>query len=119
MLPKLGVGFPYQPGARSAIEHCSDILDFLEVSPALLCRETEIGGARVFEFRQNLLSDALNYLSDRPVVAHGLELSIASATGWETAYIDLLDEFHRICPFVWHSEHLSFMQVKTPDGQML
>jgi uncharacterized protein (UPF0276 family) len=53
------------------------------------------------------------------VVVHGLGLSIGSAHGWSEAYLELLDRVHARCPFVWHSEHLGFMVVRTETGEEL
>ena len=51
------------------------------------------------------------------MVIHGVELSIGSASGWNEAYIEVLDGFHRQRPFVWHSEHLGFLLAESPDGK--
>lgn len=54
-----------------------------------------------------------------PMVAHGVELSIGSACGWNQAYIDMLDEFQARWPFVWHSEHLGFQTIHGENGEVL
>ena len=43
------------------------------------------------------------------LVVHGVELSIGSASGWNSAYLDILDELWAARPFAWHSEHLGFL----------
>jgi uncharacterized protein (UPF0276 family) len=54
-----------------------------------------------------------------PIVVHGVELSIGSAHGWNSAYIDMLDEFRARWPFLWHSEHLGFQTIPGENGVIL
>ena len=72
--PKLGVGFTYQRGLPQAIRR---LVDFYEVSPDVLCRERVTGGERVLSYHEDLLDEALEAIADRPVIVHGLGLSIA------------------------------------------
>ncbi len=52
-------------------------------------------------------------------MVHGLGLSIGSVSGWNEAYLHILDTFHARCPFPWHSEHLGFLTTTYPDGRPL
>jgi uncharacterized protein (UPF0276 family) len=45
-----------------------------------------------------------------------MELSIGSAVGWNTGYLDMLDRFQECWPFLWHSEHLSYHTIPGPNG---
>jgi uncharacterized protein (UPF0276 family) len=56
-----------------------------------------------------LLERTLRDTEAHPLIVHGLGLSIGSVHGWDTGYLNLLDEVHRLRPFLWHSEHLGFM----------
>jgi uncharacterized protein (UPF0276 family) len=64
------------------------------------------------------LEQALRDTEGVPVVVHGLGLSIGSAHGWNAAYLELLDAVHAARPFDWHSEHLGFLTVETPRGEL-
>jgi uncharacterized protein (UPF0276 family) len=112
----LGVGFTYQPGLRDAMGPHWDRLDFFELSPDVLCHERSDGGTRVLEYDQALLADALRGTADRPMVVHGLGLSIGSASGWSEGYLRILDELEARRRFRWHSEHLAFLLTTSPDG---
>ncbi|HZN12267.1 MAG TPA: DUF692 family protein [Blastocatellia bacterium] len=114
--PKLGVGFTYQRGLPQAIRR---LVNFYEVSPDVLCRERVIGGERVLSYHEDLLDEALEAIAGRPVIVHGLGLSIGSAAGWNAGYLRILDGLHARCPFVWHSEHLAFLLAQGPDGRTL
>ncbi len=118
-LPKLGVGLNYQPGLRAALGALGDLIDFFEISPDLLCRERMNAGERVLDYHPALLDEALECASDRPIVVHGLGLSIGSAAGWNEGYLRILDELQGRQPFLWHSEHLAFMLTTTADGRPL
>lgn len=110
---RLGVGLTYQRGLRPTFAACADLIDFFEVSPDMLCREDQTAGLRP---DPRLFAEALECCAERPVVAHGLGLSIGSAAGWNEGYLAVLDEFHRLVPFAWHSEHLGFMTAAWPGG---
>jgi uncharacterized protein (UPF0276 family) len=52
-----------------------------------------------------------------PVIVHGVELSIGTASSWNDAYVDILDQFRKHRSFAWHSEHLSYMLAHHAGGQ--
>src|SRR5262245_19172120 len=92
---KLGVGFTYQPGLQVAIEACRDLIDYFELSPDLLCHERLHGDRRTLAYHPAALENALAQTAGRPVVVHGLGLSIGSVSGWNEGYLQILDLFHR------------------------
>jgi uncharacterized protein (UPF0276 family) len=117
--PVLGVGITYQRGLRAAVDACADQIDFLEISPDLLCQEYPLEDRRILAYQPDLLADALDACASRPLVAHGLGLSIGSATGWNESYLDILDDLHALRPFPWHSEHLGYLLTTQPNGRAL
>lgn len=116
---KLGVGVSYQPGLEQAFAENSHLIDYIEVSPDTLCRETQTPQGMRMRFNPNLLSKMLNFGQHWPVVVHGLGLSIGTSGWWNQDYIRLLDEFSKISPFSWHSEHLGFLQAKKHEGALV
>jgi uncharacterized protein len=118
-LPKLGVGLNYQPGLRAAISALQGSLDFFEITPDLLCRESIRSGERALDYHPGLLDEALEITFDHPIVVHGLGLSIGSAKGWNEGYLRILDELHARRPFQWHSEHLAFLLTTDTAGKPL
>jgi len=117
--PPLGIGFTYQRGLGRMLASRRDLVDFWELSPDVMCREHVHGHQRVLRYDPAQLAEALDVTADRPVVVHGLGLSIGSVAGWNDGYLDILDELHARRPFVWHSEHLAFLLATHPDGRQL
>lgn len=117
--PKLGVGFTFQHGLLPAIEASLELIDFFEVSPDALCHERLEGGERVLAYHPTMLGEAIEWSERRPMVVHGLGLSIGSASGWNESYLRILDSLHARQPFRWHSEHLGFLHSTYPDGRPL
>ncbi|MFP2934216.1 DUF692 family multinuclear iron-containing protein, partial [Pyxidicoccus sp. 3LG] len=112
---RLGVGLTYIPGSP-AVEASRGAVDFLELSPDILCHEHVEGGTRRLVPQPARLEQMLRDTEGVPVVVHGLGLSIGSARGWNTGYLELLDAMRELRPFFWHSEHLGFLTVDGPGG---
>lgn len=117
--PKLGIGFTYQPGLQGAIKEIQGLIDFFEVSPDVLCRERICGKESFLDYHPTLLADALSWFAKRPIVVHGLGLSIGSVSGWNPNYLRILETLHGQQPVVWHSEHLGFLLTTDSDGTPL
>lgn len=82
--------------------------DIVEVTPDTLCRP--IGTKLVLDTQALAVLQDLN--RSRPVLLHGVNLSIGSSDEWNQAYIGLLEECFAALPNVlWHSEHLGFTRV--------
>ena len=116
---RLGVGINYLVNATDAMRVAQELVDFFELSPDLLAHEVGRGGKRRLIPRPELFERALRDTAGRPLVVHGLGLSIGSAHGWDTGYLELLDTVHAQRPFVWHSDHLGFLVVRPREGQEL
>ncbi len=123
-LPKLGVGINYHWDFYDLIQNNSAVIDYVEVSPDILCEEVIASQAasdseqldRRFCLDKTKLNELLMLGRHRPVVVHGLGLSIGSASGWNHEYLTLLNQFALHQPFAWHSEHLGFTTVENADG---
>ncbi|HEY0715353.1 MAG TPA: DUF692 family protein [Polyangia bacterium] len=117
---KHGVGFSYLPGITATLVEQPGLIDFIELSPDILCRESNDGrGTRRLGFQAALLREAMPVLAAKPTVVHGLGLSIGSHAGWNEGYLDLLDELAPQVRFDWHSEHLAFLQTQDRHGRPL
>jgi len=110
----LGIGFPFLPSAPVEIYAAGGLLDFVEMAPDTLCRRDE---RLELAFDNDLLARALDATAGLPAVVHGVELSIGSAYGWNTSYLNILGEFSRLRSFVWHSEHSGFLRALDPQGR--
>lgn len=116
-LKKLGVGINYQPEFHSLIQQNLESIDYIEASPDLLCEEVVINNYRQFRYNPAKLDLLLSLKAHRPIVVHGLGLSIGSASGWNEHYLSMLDQFRTRVPFAWHSEHLGFTLIKDNSGK--
>jgi uncharacterized protein len=114
----LGVGFTWSPGLNNVTNKLANIIDFLEISPDIICREHLINENITLDFSPELLALALDATAKRPVVLHGLGLSIGSASGWNEEYLNILDTFLSLRDVPWHSEHLGFLCTKRPNNQL-
>jgi uncharacterized protein (UPF0276 family) len=111
---KLGVGFSYVP-ALSAEFYRPDLLDFIEITPEKLCRARWDAGLSL-DLVPDKLRQAQIACGDLPILVHGIELSIGSAAGWNSGYLQMLDRFQEAWPFLWHSEHLSYQTIPGRNG---
>jgi uncharacterized protein (UPF0276 family) len=99
------------------IERVVPLVDMIEVTPDRW--------ASFRRGRPRFESADLQVLSEisrvRPLLVHGVGLSIASHDQWNPRYLSLLDQlFDHSLHVPWHSEHLSFSQVDgEPLGSML
>jgi uncharacterized protein len=96
-LPQLGVGLSFRSAFRADLFANRDRVDFLEIV-----------ADHYFDAPREKL-DELDLLADHfPLVPHGLDLSLGSAEGLDSAYLDkfaaLVD---RVKP-PWWSEHIAF-----------
>jgi uncharacterized protein (UPF0276 family) len=110
-----GIGLAYLPSRHDLVRELLPLADYLELSPELFGGDTgsdvqlDVAGLRT----------ALALAGERPVVVHGLELSIGSAHGWNESALQLLDGFLLEREPLWHSEHLNFLSVQAETGSVL
>ena len=62
------------------------------------------------------LKQARAVCGELPIVVHGVELSIGSAREWNHGYLEMLDRFQELWPFLWHSEHFSYQTIPGEHG---
>lgn len=114
----LGVGLPYLSSLPPEI-YSGKYLDFVEITPETLARERRNGSARAIDLVPEQLRVARETCGALPIVVHGVELSIGSARECNHAYLEMLDGFQTVWPFLWHSEHLGFQTIPDERGEML
>jgi uncharacterized protein (UPF0276 family) len=114
---RLRLGFTYEGGEPALLERIVPIVDYLEITPDSIARQHG-GVARL----DPAIIDELHAIEDAvDLVVHGVGLSIGSASGYSSAYLDLVEDFLADFPQVmWHSEHLGYTEVDgTSLGTML
>jgi hypothetical protein len=115
-LQKICVGINYHWDFQDLIRNHINVIDYIEVSPDIFCEEVITNNTRRFRLDNHKLQDAIAIGNLCPVVVHGLGLSIGSASGWNSDYLTMLDQYAQQQAFAWHSEHLGFTLVKNQDG---
>jgi uncharacterized protein (UPF0276 family) len=113
----LGIGFPYMPVIPPEV-YRSGLVDFVELTPEALCRERKENGSIAFELVPQQVRHAQEVCRGLPMVVHGVQLSIGSAHGWNSAYLDMLEQLQQSWQFLWHSEHLSFQTIVDGAGEV-
>ncbi|HEV7671632.1 MAG TPA: DUF692 family protein [Thermoanaerobaculia bacterium] len=107
-IPKLGVGLAYQPALRPFLESRGDTFDYLEVVPDILW--TDLGVGKTPRYLDD--SGGIDYLrrvaGGRPVVPHGIGLSIGTAHRFNRGQLDQMEKWHGWFQFPWHSDHLAW-----------
>jgi uncharacterized protein (UPF0276 family) len=114
----LGIGFPYFASLPAEL-YRRDRMAFVEITPEAICRQRGTGKTSEIEIVPGLLAQAQQTCDGLPITIHGVELSIGSAHSWNDAYLRMLDDFQRVWPFVWHSEHLGFQTIAGDNGSTL
>jgi len=107
-IPKLGVGLAYQPALRPFLETRGDTFDYLEVVPDILW--TDLGSDKTPRYIDD--KDGIDFLrrvaDGRPVVPHGIGLSIGTAHRFNRGQLDQIEKWHGWFQFPWHSDHLAW-----------
>lgn len=110
------IGVTYEGGDPALLERLVEVADYLEVAPDSITT----GAGRELRIRREILDEWRAAAEKVEIVAHGVGLSIGSASGWNEAYLRLLDELANAVPLSWHSEHLGYTTVDgEPLGTML
>jgi uncharacterized protein (UPF0276 family) len=110
------IGATYEGGDPALLERLVEVADYLEVAPDSIA----IGAGEDLRIRREVLAEWRVAAGMAGIVAHGVGLSIGSASGWNEPYLRLLDELADAVPLRWHSEHLGYTTVDgEPLGTML
>jgi hypothetical protein len=114
----LGVGLLYNPALPRWLDDHLDRLDYIEVIPDMFWTDAGAGQPTRFQELPSWTS-ILEPLSRRvAVVAHDIGLSLGSADVFDEEYVRQLATFHRRFGVRWHSDHVSFLQVRGRTGRV-
>lgn len=112
----IGVGVLFNPSLADFVEHCSDAVDFYSVIPERFWNDHGRGASQRFVPLPNEI-DLLDRIAARkPVVAHGVGLSIASASLFDLDYVHQLKAWQARYGFAWISEHLAAVRIAQAAG---
>jgi uncharacterized protein len=104
----LGIGLAYQPALRPYIEEKRDTFDYVETVPDLLWTDRGIHQEPRYLDDEEGLAFLRRAADGRPVVPHGIGLSIGTAHRFNRGHLDQMEKWFRWFGFPWHSEHLAY-----------
>lgn len=107
-IPKLGVGLAYQPALRPFLETRGDTFDYLEVVPDILWTDLGVGRSPRYIDDREGIEFLHRAAAGRPVVPHGIGLSIGTAHRFNRGQLDQIEKWHGWFRFPWHSDHLAW-----------
>jgi uncharacterized protein (UPF0276 family) len=111
----LGVGFGCSLAVPAAL-YTADLLDFVELTPEMLCHECRDSEQVRLVLERDLLESVQRRCGSLPMAIHGVELSIGSAHGMYEPCLEMLARLQKEWPFLWYSEHLNFQTILDSDG---
>jgi uncharacterized protein len=107
-----GVGALLNPSMVRFVAHSLDSIDYLAVIPDRWWIDRGIGTSPRFQTLPPAAA-LLDQAHERPIVLHGIGLSICSAEIFDESYAQNLIDWARRLDSPWVSEHLSFSRVGT------
>jgi len=114
--PALGVGILHNPVVTELLKSDPGMVDYVSIMPDLFWSDGRPGANPRFVESESWM-EFIDWASGRyPLVAHSIGLSLGSATFSDDAYVEQLADWHRRYRFLWHSDHLSFAQVRSASG---
>ncbi len=116
-LPTLGVGVMYNPALFDFVCTDVDAFDYVEITSDMFWTDHGRGCDLRFEELEPWVDLLDRVAARRPIIAHNIGLSIGSAERHDPAYVEHLALWHKRYRYPWHSDHLSFAQVRGPDGR--
>jgi uncharacterized protein len=110
------VGLLYNPAVPLVLDALGARVDFVEVIPDRLWYDFGVEARDRFSHAQAAIDRLRGYTKDRPVIGHGIGLSLPSAMPLDLGLLDEVVASHRDLRYEWYSEHLSMFLV--PDGSV-
>jgi uncharacterized protein (UPF0276 family) len=115
-VPTLGVGLLYNAALPDFVRSNLDAFDYLAITPDLFWLDRGPGRGDRYEELESWIETLDWVAASRPIVSHNIGLSIGNATSLDVAYLDQIERFHNRYKFPWHSDHISFNQVRGASG---
>jgi uncharacterized protein (UPF0276 family) len=115
-VPTLGVGLLYNAALPDFVRTNLDAFDYLAITPDLFWLDRGPGHPDRYEELESWIETLDWVAANRPIVSHNVGLSIGNATSLDVAYLDQIARFQERYKYPWHSDHLSFTQVRGASG---
>jgi uncharacterized protein len=114
------VGLLYNPAIPTVIDTLGSKVDFVEVIPDRLWYDYGVQARDRFSYATAAIEELKRSADDRPLLGHGIGLSLPSAMPLDTGLLDAVAASHRDLRYQWYSEHLSMFLVpnrSVPNAQ--
>ncbi len=114
------VGLLYNPAVPVVLDALGARMDFIEVIPDRLWYDFGAESECRFSYVRDAVDELRRYARDRPVIGHGIGLSLPSAMQLDQSLLDEVVASHRDLQYQWYSEHLSMFLVpgrSVPNAQ--
>jgi uncharacterized protein len=115
-VPTLGVGLLYNAALPDFVRSNLDAFDYLAITPDLFWLDRGPGHPDRYEELESWIETLDWVAASRPIASHNVGLSIGNAASLDFAYLDQIARFQDRYKFPWHSDHLSFAQVRGASG---
>jgi len=112
----LGIGLLVNQELLPLVEAAPDLVDYIEFIPDLLWEDRGLGAKPRFSEPPVAAAFAQRLSQLKPLVAHGVGLSIGSAHGFDTALLGQVAMWADRLGYRWHSDHVSFTRAHVEDG---
>jgi uncharacterized protein (UPF0276 family) len=113
----LGVGILHNPVVPDLLKSDPGMVDYVSIMPDMFWSDGGPGANPRFAESESWM-EFIDWACGRyPLVAHSIGLSLGSAVFSDDAYVEQLADWHRRYRFLWHSDHLSFAQLRSASGQ--
>ncbi len=111
-----GVGVLHNPVVPDLLRLDPGIVDYVAITPDMFWTDRGPGVTDRFVELDSWI-EFLDWATTRfPLVAHSIGLSLGSSEFSDDAYVEQLARWHLRYRFLWHSDHLSFAQVRSAAG---
>ena len=114
--PALGVGLLYNAALPEFVRSNLDVFDYIEITPDLFWLDRGPKNTERYEELEGWIETLDWIASRRPIVSHNIGLSIGTASSLDAVYLEQIARFNHRYNFAWHSDHLSFAQVRGKSG---
>ena len=114
--PAIGIGLLYNGALTEFVPSNLDVFDYISITPDLFWLDRGPRNAERYEELEGWIETLDWIAARRPIVSHNIGLSIGTASSLDTAYLEQIDRFNQRYNFAWHSDHLSFAQVRGKNG---
>lgn len=100
------VGLLYNPAVPIVLDAIGERVDFIEVVPDRLWHDFGVDTRHRFRRSSSAVEELRRYAQGRPLVGHGIGLSLSAAAPLDERLLDEVVASHRTLRYRWYSEHL-------------